>query len=421
MNASRLSFYTRRYLALVALMLAGGSIYFLPYIRQSYHKPLMAALGVNNSELGYMNSVYGVTAMLCYFPGGWFADKFSARNLLTVSLVVTGCAGLWFSTFPSYRTVLFIHFIWGIFTILTFWAALVKATRLWGSDDSLGHAFGMMEGGCGIIESGGASLAVVLFSSFAIQSRGLTAVITTYSLISIIAGILVFCIIPKDAAPHGHAVPAAGPDGDPGFVARLRTVVKMKSIWLCTLVIFAAYAAFWGSYDFSLFASDGFGYDDIDSGVLSTFRMWFRPIAAIAAGFIADRISVPKAVRISFFIQSVSFAIFALMPTNNHYLWLLWLNTAIGATAAFTLRGIYFALLGSCRVPIYLTGTAVGVISLFAFTPDTINPLLTGWLFDTFPHALGHQYYYMILAVLCLVGSLAALAIQRITATKEFC
>ena len=64
MPQSKFSVWLKSYLGLLALILAAGSIYLLPYIRQSYHRPLMAVLGITNTQLGLMNSVFGVTAMI---------------------------------------------------------------------------------------------------------------------------------------------------------------------------------------------------------------------------------------------------------------------------------------------------------------------------------------------------------------------
>jgi len=85
---------------MATLILAGGVVYTLPYLRQTFHAGLREALGVTNAELGHMNSLFGVVAMLAYFPGGWLADRVSARILLAVSLGATGVAGIAYAQFP---------------------------------------------------------------------------------------------------------------------------------------------------------------------------------------------------------------------------------------------------------------------------------------------------------------------------------
>ncbi len=64
-------------------------------------------------------STCGIAAMVCYFPGGWLADRLSVRKMLTFSFMATSLGGLYFSTFPSYLGAIGLHIYWGITTILT--------------------------------------------------------------------------------------------------------------------------------------------------------------------------------------------------------------------------------------------------------------------------------------------------------------
>lgn len=103
----------RRWLIMTVLSLSGGIIFLLPFLQEVYYKPLAEALALDNTEVGSLLSVFGVTAMLSYAPGGWLADRVSPRKLLTLSLLLTGGLGLYFASFPSYSISLAIHAIWG--------------------------------------------------------------------------------------------------------------------------------------------------------------------------------------------------------------------------------------------------------------------------------------------------------------------
>ena len=114
-------FNSKRILVLLLLILAGGAIYELPYLRYYYYDALQAALELNHTQYGTLMTAYGVTAMICYFPGGWLADKFSCKKLIVFALLATAALGFYFSTFPSYIISLLIHILWGITTSLIFW------------------------------------------------------------------------------------------------------------------------------------------------------------------------------------------------------------------------------------------------------------------------------------------------------------
>ena len=397
-------------------MLAAGSIYLLPYIRQSYHKPLLALLGVTNTQLGLMNSVFGVTAMLCYLPGGWFADRYSIRHLLLFSLICTGLSGLWFALFPGYHTGLFVHFIWGVATTLTFWAALIKAARMWGGDQREGRTFGLLEFGSGITEATCALIGVCVFALFQREGLvGIRAVLMVYSMMPLAAALFVYCFVPAPSRRSDASRLSAFDHGaSRNLISRFKEMALVKAIWLCTAIIFAAYFAYWGSLDFALFASDEFGASDIFSGTLGAFRLWCRPVAAIAAGLIADRLSVPRTVLGALAVLVVAFGAVSFMPSSDLKFWMLAGDTVLAAVAVFSLRAIYFALLGTARVPLHLTGSAVGFISFFAYSPDVLNPLLTGFLFDTLPAPLAHRIYFFILAAICLLGLLTTVMLIRV-------
>lgn len=410
---------------MAALVLAGGAIYGLPYLRQSYHGPMLEALGITHTELGILNASFGLVALLCYFPGGFLADRFPARHLLVVSLLGTGAGGVLFSTLPGYGWVLVIHAFWGVSSILTFWAALIRATRSWAGPTEQGRAFGLLDGGRGLVEAIIAALALVVFGYFENASVGLSAVLLSYALACFFAAAMVWRFIPSRSPSSGGeakgrssgagATPEAD-GGTSGTLGAISTVARRPVVWLLASVILLAYAGYWGTFDFAAFALDGYGTSDVYAAGLGTFRLWIRPAAAIAAGAIADRVRPSRAVAAGFVMMSLGYAAFALVPPGA--LATLWVKTAVVALAAFALRGIYFALMEEGQIPMAYTGTVVGLVSVVGYTPDVVQPLAVGVLLDTFPGAAGHRVYYAILASLAVLGAIAALAVPRAAASQ---
>ncbi len=395
----------QRGVTMTALILAGGVIYTLPYLRQTFHRGLLVALNVDNTQLGNLNAVFGLVAMLSYFPGGWLADRVSARRLLTGSLVATGVAGLWFSTFPPYGVVVALHAFMGLSTILTFWAALIKATRFWGGPKQQGWAFGILDGGRGVVEAALASLVVFAFAAYADAATGperLALVINLYAVAHFAVAILVWFTIPETPTDERFVLHR----GLWGQVLRLPTV------WLLAVVILVAYGGYWGTHDFNAFATGGLGRSEEFGATLATFRTWLRPIAAISAGLLADRFRPTAVITAAFAVTGVGFIALSVLSAPGG-LW-LWVEVATIALAVFALRATYYALLEEGRIPAHLTGVAVGFVSVIGYTPDIFIPLLTGRLFDTFPGADGHRIFYVCLALSCVVGIIATLAMRPV-------
>lgn len=147
----------------------------LPWsLRAQFYEPLRQAWGFTNTEFGLLTTAYGVAAMLSYFPGGWFADRFSARKLLTISFVLTGLGGLYYATYPPLPMAIALHFFWGVTTVLPYWAALIKATRLQGSATEQGRFFGFLEGGRNLVGALAAMFVLFVFSKLGNDIFGLT-------------------------------------------------------------------------------------------------------------------------------------------------------------------------------------------------------------------------------------------------------
>ena len=124
-----------RYLVLLVLALGAVGIYFLPYLRWTFYDTLFEAVGLTNTQFAATLSAYGVTSMIFYAPGGYLADKFSPRKMLTFAFAATGLLGLWFSTFPGFISQMIIYSLWGIIGTAFFWSAMLKVTNGLGSGE----------------------------------------------------------------------------------------------------------------------------------------------------------------------------------------------------------------------------------------------------------------------------------------------
>jgi len=173
------------------------------------------------------------------------------------------------------------------------------------------------------------------------------------------------------------------------------------------------------SFFFTPYASDVFLMSVTMAGVLSVGRMWLKPFAALAAGFLGDRFGIARSVAISLAVTALSFALFALTPSDPAVLPLVILNVALSATFIFALRGIYFALLEEGGIPMALTGTAAGVASALGFVPDIYMPVVGGYLLDNYPGVTGYRLLFGFVAALALVGFIAALLILRLQKSRQ--
>ena len=89
-----------KWFAIFCLVFAAEMIFSLPFHVARYFRPhLLEVLNLTQTKFGDIQAVYGIMAMLAYFPGGLLADRYSARKLISLSLLATG---LGVFTLPNY-------------------------------------------------------------------------------------------------------------------------------------------------------------------------------------------------------------------------------------------------------------------------------------------------------------------------------
>jgi nitrate/nitrite transporter NarK len=394
-----------RWVVMAVLGLSGTVIYLLPFLREVYYDPLQEALSLTNSQSGMLMATFGFTSMLAYIPGGWIADKVEPRLLIAGALISTGLLGFLFSTFPSYPVALAIHALWGVTATGMMWGALIKATRDWAPAAEQGKAFGLLEAGRGVSEAAFLSLFLAIFARLGGDTPAFAQIIVQYSLLHVALGVIAFLVIGRDRSTGQSAA------ADPGSIIR---VMRMPHVWLIALVVLAGYSAYWGAYYFTPYASDVFLMSAVAAGAIGAGKVWLKPIAALIAGLIADRVGVGRSVSACFAILIASFAGFVVLPGGAATAALMIGNIALASIAIFALRGIYFALLEESGVPAAVTGAATGVISVIGFAPDVFMPLVGGALLDAHPGAAGYRFYFAFIAALCLGGFCATIGLSRL-------
>jgi len=414
---------------MLGLILAGEAIFALPFHVARFFRPtVLEVFSISATELGAAQGVYGIVAMLAYFPGGPLADRFPARKLLATSLWLTAAGGLYMATFPDYSGALWLWGFFGFSTIILFWAALIRATRDWGGQKEQGRAYGLLDGGRGILAAALASIGVMLFSfSFPdgysvanIESKkeALRMIIYGYTLVTTLVGVFVWFVIadshPSQSATDNKIVKTKGLVWD-----QISSVMKIPAVWLQAVIIICAYVGYKGFDNYTLFAVHAYGLDEVEAARIATIASWMRPLAALGAGLLADRFNVSLMTALSFLVLLCSDLFFAISTPIQGAVWLMLGNTVIGAAAFFGLRGLYFALFEEAKVPAAVTGTAVGLVSLIGYTPDIFVNYTAGILIDGSPGLAGYQHFFWFLSGFAGVGVVASLVLMKLLRTKN--
>lgn len=397
----------KRFLIIFILAFGTTAMYSLPYMKSSFYDPMQQALSLSHTQIGNLLSLYGLVGMVSYFIGGWFADRFSVRKLITFSLIASGILGFYFSTFPSYSMILLIFVLWGFTTILTFFSASVKVVRMQGSESEQGRIFGFYEGLSGVSGTLISFIGLYFFGKFAEITVGFKYVVWLYSAASIICGILLFFLVEekKDSGASDEGL----------SIKSLLKVVTMPKAWLIGLIIFSTYLVFSSLTYLSPYLSEVYVMPMTLVSALSIIRTYVIKMGASpVAGVITDKVgSSIRVMFVGFILMTVSTAAYLVIPKSTGFIWIAVINMIILSVILFGFRGIYFASVSESNISLETTGAVVGFASFIGFSPDVFYYTIAGNWLDKYGQT-GYTYIFILSVVCAVIGIFATYALNKI-------
>lgn len=411
-----------RYFQILIVILAAGSIYPLVYLRQNFEVPILETFGIEQKQLLGYYSMIGIMFFLGYVPSGWLADIISPKILLSLSMFVTGLLGLVFAQIPDQKYLLPIFLGWGISTVFTFWASHLKCIKMLAKKDEQGRVFGALDGGKGLVEALLATVAIAIFS-FALRGQdatnvspeatkaGLVRVIYMYSFACIALSVVVMIFL-DSKTKHVEEDQEALNLPKENYMANFLAVLKIPEVWLVAITLFCGYHLFWSTYSFSGYLQMNFETGTVIAGYITVAKLWMRPIGGFGAGWLGDRFNNALVLAIIMVIASVSLSLFAYAPGLGSLPFLIFMVLFIGLLT-YAIRGLYWAILDACNLPLSITGFAIGFISLVGYSGDVLIPKANQFFVDLAGPEVGIQYYYIYTATIGLVGALTSLYLYK--------
>ncbi|MBC2845263.1 MFS transporter [Winogradskyella flava] len=411
---------------IILLILAAEAVFILPFVLQRiFRTTFLESFDISQTELGSCFSVYGTVALVSYLFGGPLADRFKPNILMSVALMLTALGGFYLATYPSLSHLHFLYGFWGFTTIFLFWAAMIKATRIWGGKDKQGIAFGFLDGGRGLVAALFGSVGVLIFSLFITKDIELTSIeerriafkeVITYTSIAIMfIGIIVFFLLKFSEVEKINSE-------KPSKLLTLdnfKLVMKFKAVWLLMIIILCAYYGYKMTDLFSQYAEQVMNYNKIEAAKVGTYLLYMRPVIGVVIGLLADRTRASIWIVVGFLLMTITSLIFYLGIINDSKTLLFILSIGTMALGVYSARVLYFATLEEAKIPLAVTGTAVGFISIVGYTPDIFAGLLMGYFLDANEGALGLRHAFGVMGVFTFVGLVASYLFYRHSISKS--
>ena len=395
-----------RYLILLVLALGAVSIYFLPYLRWTFYDSLFEGVGLTNTQFAATLSIYGVTSMIFYAPGGYLADKFSPRKMLAFAFLAAGALGIWYATFPGFIAQMIIYALWGVITTAFMWSTMLKVANSLGTGEEQGRMFGLLEGGRGVINVAVAFIALYFYGKLGETVAGVAGIIVGTSILCFVAAILAWFIIPDKVSGAADRIQ----------VKDIGKVLKIPAVWIIALVVLSCYSVYIGSTYLTPYMTEILGLSATAAGAIAIAKSYcLQFVAAPVGGAVADKLgSISFVVACCFVIIVAALAGFAFLPASPSVLIIAIVLMLLFSAGIFAMRGIYFATLDECqKVPRSLMGTAIGVVSVIGFFPDVYMNAIVGAMMDAYPGAAGYKHVFLIMLGFAVVGLIASVVLNR--------
>ena len=404
-------------LRLILISIAGTMIYGLPYFRSYYYDAYLQTYGLTNSQMGMFGSIFGIMGACSYLFGGVVADMFSARKLMTISMILTGLGGLLHLFHPSYLMLVGIYFLWGFTSLFAFWPALLKVLRSLANEDEQSKAYGFMDATRGITNAVQLAVTLAIFNALSKKASdlaGLNGVVIFYSAVCIVMGIGLYFVLDEKKLQTGSD--DAEDDSKFSF-AIVKQVLKMPVVWLLSLVVCCSYTMPILFYYFTPYATANLGMTAAAGAMVTMLAQYVRPVACVVGGVAADKIGRANVMygTMGIMLASTLVLIFARSMSNAVFI-------GICACIYFGMYGAYslvFSMFDECGIPKYMSGTAIGLICTIGYMPEFFCPLLAGKVLDTYGNA-GYHILFIFLAVMMVIGIILLTFYKRLVKKMQY-
>lgn len=412
---------TRKYLTLIILGLAGGSIYIFPYLKYVFYDSLIHVLHISNAQSGLLLTMYAIGCVILYIPGGILADKVNPKKALILSLlgetILTVLFGVLImahlSPDTTYKCALVIWLLLAICSGFVFWTAILKAIRMIGTDAEQGRMYGIYYAANGTTAAIVAAINLWAYNAFGgdtNEQMGFFAAVMSMAVFTLLAAVLLGILMEGSTDKDISTA-----EEDKFHFSDVGAVLKNPSIWLVSIMFFCIYGVYSCASYFTPYLTDIVGLSNTVAGICSILRTYVvMLIAAPLGGILADKVfkSTLNWFRFGGALLAVSILLVILVGTGAPSI-LIAILTLIPGLFSMSLYGVMFSTMHEINIPVKVAGTAIGIASIVGYLPDMFLSTAFGTILDHNSGASGYFQIFTILTIFCVIVVLISMYLYR--------
>ncbi len=405
----------KRFLILFSFGVAYGFMYVMPYMKSSFYDQMIAAMGVNNEQLGALMTFYTIALTISYLPGGWIADKFKPKQVLLASVFGQAVLSFLFMfTYTNYTMAVIIWILMALTGGFAFWPALMKGIRMLGDDKEQGRIFGIFEGLNGLASL---LLSFIMVGIIAAVGQadpvvGFQGAVASMGILAAVAGFLILFLF-DDKATYGKA-PSVKEIKEPEVKKfdgkAFLSTFKIPGVWLMSALVWCFVTMLAVSSYLTPYSTNVLGMSAVVAASIATLRTYgCRLIGGPLGGVVADKAlhSVSKQQAVGMVLAIVAIVLFMVMPAGANAGVLIAMLLFMGIVTFF-LKGTHFSVQPELAIPTHVSATAVAIATLIGYLPDIfVHTMFGGWL-DTYGNS-GYQMIFMYGIITAAAGVVVAL------------
>lgn len=410
-NKDRVSF--KELLAFAALTVAYGTIFRVPFIKNVFYDPLMAAYGLTNTDIATMMSVYTIVKTVLYIPCGVLSDALGGRKAITLPTALMAALTVWYAFAHSFTELLIIQALLGI-CVDTMVPAAVKCLRAFGNKSGQGKSFGGAELMRAIASMAVNFAALGIYSAAATSETPFRPVLLFYAAFYAAISVCNWFLSPNVTTEKSKKV----------TLKEIGQCLKLPAVWIVAFMSMTAYAVQVVNDYTTPYLTNVMGMSVVLAGTIAIIRNYgISLFTGPIMGFINDKTKrYSQNVMVLEVIMFLVGIAFILLPGDPKYCGLGVALIVIGSLMIYSFNATQFTLLEELSVPRELTGTITTIVAMIAYTPDMWMALLIGSKLDKDPGAAAYKsvfVYILIFAALTFALAYVASAIVRKNRLKK--
>ena len=374
----------RRWVLLVPAILVIYIIAYIDRVNISFAiSHLQDDLGINSAQAGFAAGIFFIGYLLLQVPGGYLAQRWSAKKLIIILLVAWGVLATACGLIHSYGALLLLRFLLGVVEGAVQPALMVLITR-WFPPQERGRAFALfiMHNPIAVIIAGPLSGAILTLS-------GWRALFIIEGLGGLVVGLLVWILIAADRPEQARWISPAEmreiaelKGEQPAAVAsQPLAALRSPAVWLLAIAALFVWLGFYGLQLWlptllkKSFTGDlAIGLVSVIPPLVAAAAIWINGRGADKDRQYAIRVMVPLVI-------GGVVLIFSTMITGEQRVLLVG-ALAVATACQLSFFGPFWSL-ASLRVPAAAVGVGYGIINGIGNLGGLLGPYLGGWLRDS--------------------------------------